>query len=102
MRKLKLKPAQLNILDMLAVCGEAAIDLGAELACARGLHRRKIPLVILRWDADEGQLHPQATWVARLTEAGAAAFEQHSNFNLKQHTDGNWMIDSVRIAKEAV
>ena len=99
--KSKLKPAQLKLLDMLATCGEAPIDFGAELACARGLRHRKVPLVALWWDTDESEINPQTAWCARLTEAGARAFEQHSNFNLKQHTDGNWMIDSVRPAPES-
>lgn len=88
----KLRPMQIELLKMLATCGEAPIDAGAEWTCARGLRFRKVPLVELRWG------HPEPEWTAQLTEAGARAFEQHSNFNLQENEDGSWTIVSVREA----
>lgn len=85
----KLRSNQLELLKMFAITGWCSVIEGPELACARGLHRRKVPLIELEVDEEASDREAaDLRWVARLTDAGASVVAKQFNWKIEADKDG--------------
>jgi len=87
----KLKPAQLELLNRLAQNGWDNVD-GVDLTCARGLYRRRDPLVVVEHDEEYEQKKGCDSYVARLTTAGAMVVQREFGWLTEEAADGSWEV----------
>lgn len=88
--KKRLTSPQLELLKMLASCGWDEV-MGSVVLRARGLARRKTPLVVLERDEEYEQKHGGMTYVARLTATGAQIVHELLGWTMREESDGSWV-----------